>query len=338
MNAPDSLRIPVFKFKWSEACSPHAAAIEQHVLEWMQDYQLTPESELRERTIRARYGWLAARCYPTAPLELLKTIADYIAWLFLIDDLCFDRVQTLSPRTISSMTAFLDVLDLNTLQPQPVFGERALLDICQRFRHQLGTERFQRFADGTRMMYGAAAMQALAHLHHEPVSARQYACIRRHGSGLIPCMTLIDSTLPIELKGKVQSCPEVEQLQHSTNVIVSLSNDIFSLNVELKQPGQHENMVTLMAQQKDQLQQGIDITAQLVREEIEHFTQLSEHLLISADFALRHYIQGLRYWLSGHQRWVEDDTKRYSVEYANCEADQRSIANAVQCNSNLAAS
>lgn len=328
MNEP--LRIPVFTFKWPGACSPHAHAIEAHVIEWIERHQLTRNGELRARTIRARYGWLAARCYPNAPLQLLQTIADYIAWLFLVDDLFFDRVQTLSPHTVGNISAIIDVLDLNTSRPKPVYGERALLDICQRFRQQLDVERFQHFAHGTRMMYGAAALQILAHLNNNPTTLHQYECIRRHGSGLIPCLALVDSAAGLPLAGEIRFSPEVEQLKNSTNTIVSLSNDIFSLAIELKQPGQYENMVTLQAGHPPALQHGIDLTANKVRLEIERFTELSEQLLACAQPALKHYIEGLRYWLSGHQRWVEDDTARYSAEFSDSDADQQRVAEAVQ--------
>lgn len=337
MYDTESLRIPLFAFKWPSACSPHAQAVEQHVLEWVEHQQLIPDNASRERTSRGRYGWLAARCFPTAPLQLLETIADYIAWLFLVDDLFFDRVQTLSPHTVAHITAVIDVLDLHTTQPQPVFGERALLDICQRLQQHMDAERFQHFAHGTRMIYASAALQILAHLNDEPITLRQYECIRRHGSGMIPSLSLLDSCTPTHLEGRVRFSREVQQLKDSTNTIVSLSNDIYSLKMELKQPGQYENMVTLQAGTLQTLQQGIDSTANTIRAEIEHFTQRTEQLLVGAGPALSNYIHGLRYWLSGHQQWIESDTARYAAEFADSDADLRSVAHALHCADSITA-
>ena len=331
MNAPKSLRIPLFTFDWPGACSPYAQTVEKHVIEWADHHRLIDDSDLRARTIRARYGWLAARCYPTAPLDVLETIADYIAWLFLVDDLFFDRVQTLSPRTVAHITAIIDVFDLNILQPQPIFGERALFDLCQRLRRQLGTDQFQHFAHGTRMMYCGAPLQTLAHLNSAPITLRQYECIRRQGSGLIPCMLLIECTTGTQLEADWRFSPDVQQLRDATNTIVSLSNDIHSLNVELKQPGQHKNMVTLQSGQQHELQQVIDLTAHRVLAEIENFSERSEQLLINAPPGLKQYIQGLKYWLSGHQRWVESDTLRYASEFADNDADQNAVASKLRC-------
>lgn len=331
MNEPDALRLPTFTFPWPDACSPHAEAVEEHVIEWAEDQQLLPDDDLRDRTIRARYGWMAARCYPAASLERLKTIADYIIWLFLVDDLCFDRVQTLTPRTLAHITAFIDVLDLNTTQPTPLYGERALLDICQRLRQQLDRRAFVDFAQGTRMAYSGAAMQTLAHLSSEPITLGQYTCIRRHSSAVFPCIALLDSPVDAHLESHVRLSNELAQLRESANAIISLSNDIFSLDIELRQPGQYMNMVTLLTDSPHELQKGIDLTAKIVRDKIEHFTQLSEQLFKHANPVFKHYIQGLRSLISGHQRWVEYDTARYCVAFSHCDADQRSIARAIDC-------
>ncbi|MGX5796905.1 terpene synthase family protein [Pseudomonas sp. E2-15] len=327
----ESLCLPVFSFKWPDACSPHAQVVENHVIEWVEKHQLMPNSNLRAHTVRCRYGWLAARCYPTAPLELLNTIADYIAWLFLVDDLFFDCAQVPSPRTVAHITAIIDVLDLNTAQLQPEFGERALLDICQRLRRHLDAERFAHFANGSRMIYGGVALQILAHINSEPVTLRQYRCLRRHGSGMIPAMALVDAASPVPLEGEVRFSAKIEQLEDSTNTIVSLTNDIFSLSTELKQTGLHENMVTLLAGQGHTLQEGIDITADKIRTEINNFTQHSNQLLVNASPALKYYIDGLRHWISGHQRWLEIDTSRYRAALFDSDADKRSMAHAIQC-------
>lgn len=329
MNEPDSLCMPVFTFSWPDACSPHAQAVEQHVIGWVEHYQLIPNQALRARTIRARYGWLAARCYPSAPLDLLKTIADFIAWLFLVDDLLFDWAEHLSPRTVAHITAIIDVLDLNDTQVHPGFGERALLDVCQRLRGQMDAEHFEHFAHGTRMVFASTALLILGRLNGEQMALRQYGCARRHGSGVAPCIALLDSATAAPLKSEVRFCPQVQQLKESANTIISLINDIFSVSSELKQPGHSANIVMLLAGQQHSLQEGIELSANKVRIEIERFTKLSEQLLDPASPALNHYIQGLKYWLSGHQRWLENDTARYDSTSFDSDAQQRSIAHAV---------
>ncbi|KAL1859368.1 hypothetical protein Plec18167_006676 [Paecilomyces lecythidis] len=79
-----------------EACCPHAQEVENCTLEWGDHYALFPEQKHRQRAERARYDWLASRCYPLAAKEFLQIASDYFLWFFLAADFFIDRVETLS--------------------------------------------------------------------------------------------------------------------------------------------------------------------------------------------------------------------------------------------------
>lgn len=326
MNELESLHLPGFTFPWADACSPHADRIEHATIEWAKQHQLIANDEVLQRVIRGKFGWLAARCYPDSPPELLQPIADFLIWLFLTDDFFFDRVDTLTYQTITNVTAIIDVLDMDISGEQPVFGELALLDICRRLRPQLGAERFNSFAQGVRMTHGAAALQILVHLKSMPIGIRQYESIRRHGGAMQPCLELIDTANGYLLEAELRNRLDIEQLKRHANNVVCWTNDIYSLGIELKQPGQYENMISIYASQGYSLQEGIDRVASRIRAEIDSFLKISDAIPTDDTPALKHYIQGLRYWMSGHQRWVEVDTHRYSEAFSDLDSDQRSIA------------
>jgi hypothetical protein len=119
--------------------------------------------------------------------------------------------------------------------------------------------------------------------------------------------------------------PAVQQMRLHANNIVCWSNDIQSLAVEARQPGQFRNMVTVYASQGRTLQEGVDITAQRVREEISDLAQLSEDVEKHANAALLGYITGMKDWTRGYQDWFDQDTKRYAVTHAARDADDRDI-------------
>lgn len=319
------LHIPDFKFPWASACSPYRDLVEEEMLEWAVKYNLIPNGRYLERVKRTKYGWLAARCYPFADYELLRTIADYFVWYFLSDDLFIDRVEITNENTIGNLTAIIDVLDLNKLGEDPVYGEAAWLDICQRLRKQLTNEGFERFANGMRLWASTAGLQILNQLSVQSVGITTYETIRRHSSGINPCIDLIDAANSAVLSAAEFYLPEVQTLRRHVNNVVCWSNDIQSLLVEMKQPGQNRNIVVIYSELGSSLQDSINHTARRVVEEIYNFQELSQEISFNCSVALSRFITGMKNWMHGYQDWVMQDTLRYSNIFASDDADDRGV-------------
>jgi Terpene synthase family 2, C-terminal metal binding len=321
----DRIVVPTFDFPWPGACHPEAREIEESMIRWGQAHHLIPDEEYAERVARTRYGFLAARCYPCAGRALLQAIADYFLWFFLADDLFVDRVQTVGPDTIRDLTAMIDVLDYDRMGSPPVYGESAWLDVCRRLRRRLRAEHFERFATGMRLWASTAGLQILNHVQPHPIGIGTYETIRRHTSGMNPCLALSDAAnagpvTPGEYHGHA-----VQRLRLHANNVVCWSNDIQSLVVEVKQPGQFRNMVTLYAAHGHTLQQAVDITAGRVRSEIAAFVRLSRTVERTAGPRLSGLITGLKDWMRGYQDWIEADTDRYGTAHARRDADDRGV-------------
>ncbi|KAM4060768.1 terpene synthase metal-binding domain-containing protein [Hirsutella rhossiliensis] len=295
------------------------------MIEWADIYGLLVNKAHNERVKRTRYAWLAARCYPNAHRELLQAIADYFVWFFLADDLFVDRVETVTLDTLLCLTAMIDVLDFDCAGPQPVYGELAWLDVCRRLRGLLSAEAFERFAQGMRLWATTAGLQILNHLRSESVGIRQYETIRRHTSGMNPCLALADAANGGSADAEEFYRPDVQTLYRHANNIVCWSNDIQSLVIEARQPGQFRNMVVIYAAEGRTLQEAIECTAKRVNEEISKFTQLSSAVLPHASAQLCGLVQGFKYWIRGYQDWVQKDTLRYAATFAVADADDRGI-------------
>jgi hypothetical protein len=319
----DQVIYPSFEFPWPGACHPEVANVEERMIEWGSAYDLIPDEEYRARVVRTRYGFLAARCYPRADRALLQAAADYFLWFFLADDLFVDRVDTATAGTIANLTAMIDVLDYNRCRARPAYGETAWLDVCGRLRARLSAEHFERFAAGMRMWASTAGLQILNHLQPHPLEICQYETIRRHTSGMNPCLALSDAANAGPVTPGEYHHPAVCQLRIHANNIVCWSNDIQSLAVEARQPGQFRNMVTVYASQGHTLQEGVDITARRVRAEISAFARLAGAVEKHAGTALRGYVTGMKDWTRGYQDWFDHDTERYAARHAEHDADDR---------------
>ncbi|NIG56423.1 sesquiterpene cyclase [Chitinophaga sp. Cy-1792] len=320
-----TLHIPHFSLPWQPAISPYVESTEKDMLSWAASYGLFLNDDYEKRVVRTRYAWLAARCYPNATRELLQVIADYFVWFFLVDDLFVDRVETLSADTLPHLTAMIDVMDFNKAGPHPVYGELAWLDVCQRLLRLLSAEHFERFAQGMRLWATTAGLQILNHLNAQSADMRLYESIRRHTSGMNPCMALSDVANAGPVDPAIYHSPAIQQLCRYTNNIVCWSNDIQSVGIEAQQPGQFRNMVLIYAEQGHTLQEGVDYTATRVYEELARFIISSDELLATADAPLKGLIDGLKYWMKGYMDWVNLDTLRYSAVFAADDADDSGL-------------
>lgn len=323
MQGTSSFVIPSIELPWDEACSPYVQEVENCTLEWGDQYALFPGTEHRRRAGRARYGWLASRCYPGADRKFLQTVSDYFLWFFLVDDFFIDRVDTLTQRTVANLTAMIDVLDYGKASPTPIYGELAWVNICERFRSLLGDERFERFANGMRLWASTAGLQIMNHLQPEPSSITAYKTIRRHTSGMNPCMALSDCGSGGPMTQAEYENESVRLLRMRTNNVVCWSNDVQSLSMEMNQPGQYHNLVTLYIRDGYSLQDAVNQTIMCVHEELREFKDLAERTIPSASSQVRGYIQGLTHWMRGYQDWVNRDTARYDRVYIPTDPDDR---------------
>jgi hypothetical protein len=321
----DHILIPSFEFPWPAACHPDVDSVEESMIRWGLAHHLIPDEDYQARVARTRYGFLAAHCYPRADRVLVQAAADYFLWFFLADDLFVDRVDSATPDTIGNLTAMIDVLDFDRQGAPAAYGESAWLDVCRRLREYLSAEHFERFATGMRLWASTAGLQILNHLQPNPIGIGRYETIRRHTSGMNPCLALSDAANTGPVTPAEYHHPAVQRLRMHANNVVCWSNDIQSLAVEARQPGQFRNMVTLYAAQGHTLQEGIDITARRVRSEIHAFARLSEAVEKQASPQLSGCITGLKDWMRGYQDWVEHDTGRYATAHAEHDSDDRGI-------------
>lgn len=220
-------------------------------------------------------------------------------WFFLADDLLVDRVETVTPDTLQNLTAMIDALDFGSARPEPAYGETAFLDVCHRLRRLLGSEPFERFAQGMRLWGTAAGLQILNHMQPKSIGLASYKTIRRHTSGMNPCMALADAANGGSIEPSEFHRPDVQTLCRYANNVVCWSNDIQSLSVEIRQPGQFINMVIDRAAEGHSLQESIAYTASRVKSEMGRFVELCKTMTPGAAMSYDGWTQVLDERLSG---------------------------------------
>src|SRR5262245_20905667 len=84
----EQIVLPSLYCPFPSRLNAHVETAQQHIVEWVQQFELVIGETALKRFKAAKFAWLAARAYPTAPLEELLVVADWNVWLFIHDDQC----------------------------------------------------------------------------------------------------------------------------------------------------------------------------------------------------------------------------------------------------------
>ncbi|WDU65431.1 hypothetical protein LRS56_13885 [Pseudomonas poae] len=290
---------------------PHAQAVEQHVLEWTEAQQLATDPDFHSELISSRFGWLAARCYPNASMSLLNTIADFLTWLYLVDDRLFDRAQRIPRAIIADVSALWNVQGQQDKTSPAAPLQNAWRDICTRLLKQMGSVWLHHFITNVRMMYGANTLQIIGQLHKISIDKHAYEILRYHNSGLVPCFDFYGTSVGYQLRDEDRYCLNLQTLSQQANIIIALCNDIHSYAHETRQRGHYENLVCLHVFEGHTLKEALSLVSDTVQHPLNNFDALSEHLFHTSTPAVRRYINELQHWIIGYQYWAFNDTCRY---------------------------
>lgn len=304
-----SRRAPLF-FPWRPVAAPHGRRLSDDAHEWAARHRLFPTEKLSKKFAAVEVGSLAALVYPGAHHEAQQTIADFLGWVFLEDDIFDEEDATDPPRLARLLTAFGEVLDGLEPPPDAPPAVLALADVRARLR-ALGSEAsFRRFADSMReFWFDGVLAEAQQRLAPGLPSLERYLELRMISVGALPCFDLIELAYGFTLPPDVVVDPEVIEMRRLGTLEIALTNDVFSYEKELK-AGDPLNFVHLMHQHHElALDEAFDRTIRVHNDVIAQFDAVA-HDLERRSPALRLYVEGHRRWMRGAWDW-QTAARRY---------------------------
>ncbi|MCI0654391.1 MAG: hypothetical protein L0Y39_07925 [Methylococcaceae bacterium] len=290
-----------------ELVSPFAEAVHEHTLDWASRHRLVTDDKAFARLRSSKFGWLAARAYPNAPLDRLKIVSDWNTWLFILDDQCDECGLGRRPAELSAVhTRCLEML----CGKHPEAGDlplvRALHDIFSRLEPLASQAWLARFAKSAAEYFEATLWEAQNRFHKQWPDRASYVRMRPYTGGLYTDIELIEITEQISLPCLVRTHSRVNQLVAITNDVVCWCNDIISLQKE-KAHGDMHNLVLIMHNESGLgLQESVNHAKRLIENRIRRF-QLFENQLPSfggqIDREVARFVAVLRSWMRGNLDW-----------------------------------
>jgi hypothetical protein len=303
----EPIAYPPLTCPFPSAINPHATEAQQATVRWARRLRLLQRDAAYRRLNRLQYGTLMARAYPLAAPETLQIVTDWSTWLFLLDDQCDEAGIGHDPEQLERLHAqFLTVL--RGVPPGQAAAPlaHALWDLHTRMLAHAPEGWQGRFHRSVRQYFSANVWEATNRRQRKIPDAESYCAKRLFTSAVYPCLLLIELTESLCLPSEVCDHPDVQRLTTMTNNVISWSNDIVSLEKELRQGDVHNLALILSHEQNLSLQAAVNQVADLHDAEVYAFIALARRLpsfTPKVNVDLERYVSGMCFWMRANLDW-----------------------------------
>ncbi|TFY65083.1 hypothetical protein EVG20_g5720 [Dentipellis fragilis] len=285
--------------------NPHATEVARASESWLLEHaHLSPKK--RAAFIALQSGALAALCYPAAPPARLRVVADYMNYLFKLDDwsdeLTPEQVEVLRMRVMGVLYDSSPSID--KVGNDPVAALTA--SFFSRLVSNAGPLCVARFVSTMEDFFDAVTQQAHDRICDSVPNLQTYIALRRDTSGCRPCFALVEYAAGVDLPCSIAEHPCVRTMEDAANDVVSWSNDIYSFNVEQARGDTHNSVIIVMREQGLGMQDALNYVGNLCIAAINTFEGTRAQLPSwgpRVDAGVRAYIAGLQNWMIGSLHW-----------------------------------
>lgn len=222
---------------------------------------------------------MIGRAYPNAALADLRLICDWNTALFVWDDQCDEAQLGWQPERLAARCEqFLHVLLSGAPGDPDDYEIRAFADVAQRLHQRMPPSWVRRFVHTVQEYVEGTLWEAHNRAHGVTPELGTYLRMRPLAGALFPYFEFADLSESIALPIEVRKHSAVARLSAMAANVVVWSNDLFSLDKELRHQDVHNLAVVLQRERRLDLQAAIDQAAELHNAEVRSFIELERQL------------------------------------------------------------
>lgn len=321
MNDDPRPPLPEISSPFPHRINSHVEQMREHLAAWTSRIGLVRHEAARQRFERADFGWFAAMVYPTASPSHAHLMADWFAWLFLVDDQLDDGHTGHDPKhvgeAVDQMRAVLDSPDfgasLTSSRNLPV-AVSALADLWTRTAPDTTGDWRRRFTRHLDHCLAAATTWEAANRAGGIVPDEDtYVPQRRHTGAIYVCMDFIDIVARLHVPQALYDSAAFTGALNAACDVVCWTNDVYSHDKE-RSLGEVHNLVHIVAHHHGlDRQQAMRRVGNAIAAKTRCFEARERELLLAYPQhteTLRLYLDGMRTWMRGNLDWSQA-TKRY---------------------------
>ncbi|MEV0492910.1 terpene synthase family protein [Streptomyces atratus] len=312
--------LPDIYCPFPQRTNPHVAHTRDHLGNWTRNTGLVHRDSARERFEQADFGSFVGMVYPTADEHSLDLVADWLAWLFLVDDQLDDGHLGRSPERVRDVVALMrSVVEGNAADPLPdedlPAAVVALADLWERTTPNAAAHWLRRFAWHLVTYLTTATTWETGNRANGVVPSEEtYIAKRRHTGATYVCMDLIEIVAGIEAPESIHNDPRFIVAAEASSNVVCWANDVYSYEKE-QVLGEIHNLVHLVRHHRGYgKQKALEHVCAAIATETDRFLAAEADLLTAypqLSGMLLPYLDGMRSWMRGNLDWSRQ-TPRYN--------------------------
>ncbi|MFD7625531.1 selina-4(15),7(11)-diene synthase [Streptomyces sp. NPDC059851] len=306
MRHAPGLIVPPIYAPIPPAIHPRHTVIEVQTAAWAERFQLGSE-DLRARLLSHNIGAFSARILPEGREEVVSLLADFVLWLFAVDDGCCEEgAPGTSPGQLAGISHRLLRVAQSPAAPLLLDDPLAqgLRDLSRRVSRYGTVGQTARWIDSLREYFFAVVWEAAHRGEGTVPSLNDYTLMRLYDGATTVVFPLLEMGHGYELSAHERDHPAVRAAAEMASFIITWDNDILSHHKESRGTGYYLNVLRVLQQEYAMTSEQALAVAIDQRDRVMClFLRLWKSLLDRASPQLRLYLQSLGSFIRGSQDW-----------------------------------
>lgn len=287
------------------AIHPQHAELDARTAVWAQAHRIGSD-ELRRRLVQHEIGTFAARVMPHGREEVVQLMADFVLWLFGVDDGCCEE-DDLGRRpgelagTLQRLLRVAQNPEAPLLLDDPLAG--GLRDLRARVDKYGTGSQAARWVGHLREYFFSVVWEASHRRAGTVPSLTDYTLMRLYDGATTVVFPLLEMAHGYELQPYERDYRAVRAAEEMASFVITWDNDILSDHKERAGHGYYLNVLRVL--EADGLTPQEAMTTAIAQRDrvLVAFVRLADHLSAVGSPQMRQYIAGLRHFIRGSQDW-----------------------------------
>ncbi|MFD3452535.1 selina-4(15),7(11)-diene synthase [Streptomyces sp. NPDC058691] len=302
---PDLVVPPIYS-PLRPAIHPQHAAIDARAAAWAEQFRIGSD-ELRGRLVKHDIGTFAARVLPEGREDVVAIAADFIIWLFGVDDGYCEEGE-LGTRPGELMGALSRLLRIAQNPEVPMLADDPLAQGLRDLRYRMdlyGTPgQVARWIDALREYFSSVVWEASFRSAGTVPDLNDYTLMRIYDGATSVMMPLLEMGQGYELQAHERDLTAVRAAAEMAYFIICWDNDIFSHHKEARAGGFYLNVVRVLEVEYDIPRHRALSMAIAQRDRVMNlFLRTAEYLQTYGSPQLRQFLDSLGHFIRGAQDW-----------------------------------
>ncbi|SEL29683.1 selina-4(15),7(11)-diene synthase [Streptacidiphilus jiangxiensis] len=305
------MQVPALYSPYAPALHPQHARINQRTAQWAMQHRIG-SPPLRSALIDSDIGTFAARILPTGREDVAQFLADFVLWLFGVDDgHCEDGTLGSRPGALAAELSRLLRVAQNPETPMPGALAGGLRDLARRFTTLGGTPAQKaRWVDSLREYYLSVVWEAEYRSSGTFPTLPDYTLMRLYDGATSVVLPLLELGYDDELHPDERDDRQVRAVAEMAFFVICWDNDLLSYDKESRSGQWVLNVITVLQHQLGcSREQALDLAVEQRDRVLHLFSRATATLRCGARPALRRYLDSLAAFIRSAQDWGVTSTR-----------------------------